>query len=203
MKKNKQEKNQFIIIFILLSIIAVFSYLYYDKNKNGFLQVTSLDESLVFYIDNIKKESQTDINQKFKIEKGDHAVIVYKEGHWPWVKEIKISEQKITQIHPFFIPQNSSGFIIGNTDPEYYNILALFEQNLISNEAYNKIPTLEIKNQIKAINFYKNRDDVILMALAEGVYALGVDYEKEQNLQPIYKGINPIFVKKMIIVFTF
>jgi len=86
--------------------------------------------------------------------------------------------------------------LIEKADPEYWKILALFKKDLISQEAFNKISTIEIKSQIKAIDFYKNREDVILMALAEGVYALGIDYKTEQNLQPIYKGKNPLFVKK-------
>ena len=74
--------------------------------------------------------------------------------------------------------------------------MADFRKNLISTEALETISTIEIKKQITAIDFYKNRDDVILMALDDGIYALGVDYETEQNLQPIYKGKNPTFIKK-------
>jgi len=196
MKKIKKEKAPIVIINILVLILIGMFWFSYNENQKGLLQINSLDQTLVFYIDNTKEESKNDINPEFKIKKGDHTIIVYKEGSWPWTKEIKITEQKTTQINPFFIPQNTSGFIIEKADSDYWKILARFEQNLISNEAYNKIPNLEIKNQITAIDFYKNRKDVILMALAEGIYALGIDYEIEQNLQPIYKGTNPLFIKK-------
>jgi len=196
MKKIKKEKAPIIIISILVLILVGMFWFSYNENQKGLLQINTLDQTLVFYIDNTKEESENDINPKFKIKKGDHTVIVYKEGSWPWTKEIKIIEQKTIKINPFFVPQNTSGFIIKKADSDYWKILARFKQNLISSDAYNKIPSLEIKNQITAIDFYKNREDVILMALAEGIYALGIDYETEQNLQPIYKGTNPLFIKK-------
>ncbi len=196
MKKFKKENNPLVLIIILLLILIGIFWLNYNKNQKGFLQINSLDQTLTIYIDNVETNSKNDINPEFKIKKGPHTVIIHKEGHWPWTKEIIITEQEITKINPFFIPQNTSGFLIEKADPEYWKILALFKKDLISQEAFNKISTIEIKSQIKAIDFYKNREDVILMALAEGVYALGIDYKTEQNLQPIYKGKNPLFVKK-------
>ncbi len=196
MKKLKKEKNPIVFIIILLLILAGIFWLNYDKNQKGFLQINSLDETLVIYIDNVKEESQNDINPKFNIKEGVHSVIIYKDGFWPWTKEVNITRLEKLEITPFFIPQNTSGFLIEKTDSEYWNILALFQKDLISAEAYDKISTIEIKSQIKAIDFYKNREDVILMALTDGVYALGIDYETERNLQPIYKGKKPLFVKK-------
>ena len=194
--KNPNGKNPLLLIGLLILILAGMFYLYYDKNQKGFLQVNSLDETLVIYIDNNKENSKNDINPEFKIKNGNHSVVIHKENHWPWTKEVEISNLKKIEVNPFFVPQNTNGFIIGTEDPEYWTILNSFKENLILEEALDKISTIEIKSQIKAIDFYKNREDVILMALAEGVYALGVDYETEQNLQPIYKGKNPVFIKK-------
>lgn len=196
MKKYTQEKKPLLLILILIFILIGIYYKYYDKNKSGFLQIESLDETIIVYIDNIKKESKNDVNPEFKLKTGNHNLIVYKDSHWPWSKEIEVLSQEKIIINPFFIPQNTSGFLIDKKDPEYWKIINDFKKNLILEEALDKISTIEIKNQIKAIDFYKNREDVILMALAEGIYALGIDYETEQNLQPIYKGKAPLFVKK-------
>ncbi len=196
MKKHKQEKSPLFLISLLILILVGIGYLYYDKNHMGFFQIISLDQTLVVYIDNIERKSKNDINPEFKIKKGMHNIIISKDNYWPWTKEIEISSQEKLEINPFFVPLNTSGFLIGPEDPEYKVILDNFKENLISIEALDKISTIEIKSQVKAIDFYKDREDVILMALAEGVYALGIDYETEQNLQPIYKGKDPVFVKK-------
>lgn len=47
--------------------------------------------------------------------------------------------------------------------------------------------------QIKNIDFYPPRKDVIIMALSNGVYALEIDRRGGQIIQPIYKGKDPIF----------
>ncbi|MBU4536492.1 hypothetical protein KJ603_00445 [Patescibacteria group bacterium] len=196
MQKNKKQKNSLMLISLLILILGALFYFNYDKKQKGFLQVNSLDETITVYIDNIKKDSKNSINPEFKVGKGIHNVIVHKEGYWPWTKEIQILGETTLKLNPFFVPQNTSGFMIGKTDSEYWTIWSLFKKDLISPEALSKISTIEIKDQITAIDFYKNREDVIIMSLADGVYALGVDYQTEQNLQPIYKGKNPLFVKK-------
>ncbi|MCK5286095.1 MAG: hypothetical protein KAJ58_02630 [Candidatus Pacebacteria bacterium] len=196
MQKYKKDNKQLLFMGVLILILGALLYSNYNKKQNGFLQINSLDETLVIYIDNNEETSKNDINPEFKIKKGIHSVIVYKEGHWPWTKEVEILGEETLEINPFFISQNTSGFIIEKADSEYWNILAMFRKNLISEEALNTISSIEIKDQITAIDFYKNREDVVLMALTDGIYALGVDYKTEQNLQPIYKGKSPSFVKK-------
>lgn len=196
MKNRKKEKSSLMLIGVLILILGGFFYFNYDKKQKGFLQINSLDETLTVYIDNVKEDSKNNINPEFKIKKGVHNVIIHKEGYWPWTKEVQILGETTLELNPFFIPQNTSGFMIGKTDPEYWDIWSLFQKDLISADALSTISTIEIKDQITAIDFYKNRTDVVLMSLADGVYALGVDYQTEQNLQPIYKGKNPTFVKK-------
>lgn len=49
------------------------------------------------------------------------------------------------------------------------------------------------EDQIRAINFYKGRSDVALIAVANGVFAVEIDNINFQNFQPIYKGRSPIF----------
>ena len=195
-KYNKKQRNNFFTNLLIILILAASLYYFFYKQEQGTLEINSLDQTLSIYIDNIQKEATTDINPQFKIKAGEHTIVAHKVDYWPWSKEILIAAQERTLVNPFFVPQNTSGFIIQKEDSEYYKILALFQNQLISEEALTKISNIEIKNAITALDFYKNREDVILMSLADGVYALGIDYETEQNLQPIYKGDTPLFVKK-------
>jgi len=47
---------------------------------------------------------------------------------------------------------------------------------------------------IKSLAFYPNREDVVILAISSGVYAIEIDARKHQNFQPVYKGIDPSFV---------
>lgn len=46
---------------------------------------------------------------------------------------------------------------------------------------------------IRSFDFYPGRDDVILIAVQNGIFAVEIDARKTQNFQPIYKGTNPDF----------
>lgn len=48
---------------------------------------------------------------------------------------------------------------------------------------------------IKDLDFYKHRNDVVILSANEGVYALEITNNATQNFQPIYEGANPRFIK--------
>jgi hypothetical protein len=47
--------------------------------------------------------------------------------------------------------------------------------------------------QIGMIDFYPNRDDVVLFSLGESIYAIEIDQKGTQNFQPVYTGTSPKF----------
>ncbi|MCH7883160.1 hypothetical protein IIA95_01965 [Patescibacteria group bacterium] len=51
------------------------------------------------------------------------------------------------------------------------------------------------RSEIKNISFYPGRDDVILLAIENGVFALEIDGRGTRNFQPIYKGKDPTFAR--------
>ncbi|MCK4386573.1 MAG: hypothetical protein KAV41_00595 [Candidatus Pacebacteria bacterium] len=198
MKTHKEKQYFYTYAFGLIAILLLLLGLFYRHNQYGDLRINSLDDNLSIFIDNKKIVSEQDINLSFKLKNGEHSIVISKENFWPWIKNVEIKRKTLNEISPFFIPQNTSGFLIGESDLEYANILSRFEKNLISAEALNKITNanLELKSKIKAIDFYKNRKDVVLVALPDGIYALETENKNIQNFQPIYKGQNPLFVKK-------
>ena len=197
--KNYREKYKFNIYACLLAAILLFMIgLFYRQNQYGNLQINTLDENLSIFIDNKKEKSEQDINPNFKLKSGEHSIIISKDNFWPWIKNIEIERKKAVEINPFFVPQNTRGLLIGEIDSEYASIMSQFEKNLILTEAFDKIinDNSELKSKITAIDFYKNRKDVVLIAMPDGIYALEIENENIQNLQPIYKGKNPVFAKK-------
>jgi len=47
---------------------------------------------------------------------------------------------------------------------------------------------------IKNFDFYPGREDVVLMGINEGIFAIEIDARKHQNFQPVYKGADPYFI---------
>jgi len=177
--------------------MIVFGILY-RNNHYGTLQIRSLDENLAIFIDDQRKEARQDINPQFELENGKHTVVISKNNYWPWMKEIEIIKDNDVVIQPFFIPQNTSGFLIGKEDPEYPQIMSFFQNNLISTSTLASIPKENslLKETAVALDFYKDRQDVVIIASGDGIYGLEIDSKNIQNFQPIYKGIRPLFVKK-------
>ncbi|TSD02080.1 MAG: hypothetical protein Athens071424_204 [Parcubacteria group bacterium Athens0714_24] len=51
----------------------------------------------------------------------------------------------------------------------------------------------ELKTLIKNIDFYPNRKDLIIFAMQNSIYAIEIDGRGGRNIQPVYKGKDPIF----------
>ena len=199
MKRRKSTKKRPCTYAIGLIIVLVIIFgIFYRNNQYGTLQIKSLDENLTIFIDNQRKTTRQDINPEFNLRKGKHTIVMAKERFWPWIKEVVIKRGDNPIIYPFFVPQNTSGLLIGEKDSEYTYIMSLFRKDLISNEAIEKISdtNVKLKASITAIDFYKNRQDVVIIASGDGVYALETESANIRNFQPIYKGKNPVFVKK-------
>lgn len=54
---------------------------------------------------------------------------------------------------------------------------------------------------IKEYAFYPGREDVILVATRNGIFAIEIDARKSQNFQPIYRGSAPSFVAEGRIIY--
>lgn len=75
------------------------------------------------------------------------------------------------------------------------NIPYYFCSDATKTSCENKLKILSSKDKIKNIEFYKDRFDLLLIAMGESVSVLELDIKGTQNFQPIYKGKDPSFVK--------
>lgn len=50
------------------------------------------------------------------------------------------------------------------------------------------------KDEIRSLDFLPKRDDVLIMATQNGIYALEIDNRGMQNFAPIYEGVSPKFI---------
>ena len=65
-------------------------------------------------------------------------------------------------------------------------------------ECLDEITVLEGDEEIRNLDFYKDRNDVLLMSAQNGVFAIEIDRRGfTQNFQPVYKGTQePRFIVK-------
>ena len=78
---------------------------------------------------------------------------------------------------------------------------ARFEGNLLEApppfcEAGDCLPEVIIfsaESEVRAVDFYKGRNDVALIAVGNGLLAVEIDNVNFQNVQPVYKGKSPAF----------
>lgn len=68
---------------------------------------------------------------------GKHTVLVGRAGYWPWQKTIRVPSKGEALARPFHVPQNASGLIITDKDPEYWSTV-----NAIRREA---VPSPEMR----------------------------------------------------------
>jgi hypothetical protein len=59
---------------------------------------------------------------------------------------------------------------------------------------HNVIVPLGVGGEIKNVDFYKGRSDVFIVAFGNGVFAIEIDTNNNQNFQPIIEGDSPLFV---------
>ena len=58
-----------------------------------------------------------------------------------------------------------------------------------------KKPIFQSRSTIHGISFLPGRNDIVVLATENGVFALEIDGRPPQNFQPIYKGANPYFAR--------
>jgi len=172
------------------------------------------------YINNDEKITTTEDEKNIekKLSPKTHKIIVSLKDFYPWTKDISMPSNASLTLRPMFVPQNPSGFIITEIDKDYYTIKKNIVANKFPEEAEPKLhpdgsvrifvknntifairngevlEVLKSETKIKNLDFYKNRNDVVLFSVAEAVYAIEIEKVGTQNFMPIYKGRNPFFV---------
>jgi len=198
LKNNKKDTSLYWYASILIIILASAIFLFYKENNQGILKINTSDKNLQIFID--EKDNGLLEKNILKLRKGEHSIILVKENYWPWATNTNIDRKQISEINPFFVPQNTNGFIVPKSDPEYYDILNLFQTRKThidwSQEKNTPKELLTFEVGIKSSDFYKDRTDVIVISTENGIYAMEINTDYTPNFQPIYKGINPDFMKK-------
>lgn len=217
----KNKAKQYIFSLLVLAILA-FSFYFFILNRKVKLSVVTYLPNTQVIINREKSIFNSEENKIIttSLKKGDYEIIVAKEGYFPWTKNIEIQDTDII-LEPFMVSQYPSGQIITENDPEYLDIRNKIlskkiptENNPISSKDEttkvwvsdnkeiffnkNNKTGLIIKSEtpIKNVEFYKDRNDVVLFSTEKGVYAMDI-YESYgvRNFMPVYTGTDPNFIE--------
>ncbi len=225
------DKAKAILIYtvtLIFVLICFFGYRAGYRLQSNFLigkvGVLHIDTPLPLtsiFIDNVNIVTTQGDNQDVTrtLSPGKHTIIVSRQGDFPWTKTIIMPSSGHINLSPLYVSQNTSGFIVRNFDPQYWNIrnqiyantLPTKEKPLISKDGRIQVwienNTVITKNGdtlhtivepdtvIQNISFYKNRGDVLIFSTNNGVYVIETDTEGTQNFMPLYKGTSPHFIE--------
>ncbi len=202
MTKKKTHKHPIYFYGLMLAVIlGTISYIFYTENNKGILKVNTTGENISIFIDGQDKgiSNITEVGKQIKLKKGVHSILISKPGFWPWLTAVEVLGKQTLEINPFFIPENANGYIIPEEDPEYQDIInSFYTKTLIDWEMNENTPEIitNFESEIRASDFYKDRQDVVIVAVENGVYALEINSSSTPNFQPIFTGVEPTFVKK-------
>lgn len=213
------------IVVAVLGIIILFSLGYrFTENfrlaQNGYLSISVPLPETTIIINETKKIITSEENEVIEVSLPEkaHSIIVSHENFYPWIKEVKVSSNKTTEVSPIFVYQNPSGSIITKNDPEYWKIVSDINKNFAPNinsikaspdESVNvwvenntimarvggeTVEVVKPENPVRNLDFYKNRNDSLIFSSGNGVFVIEINKMGTQNFMPIYKGERPTFV---------
>jgi len=213
--------NKKYIAYALAAVIVVVgfaAFVNFRETSGGTLKVTlPLNAGGSFIIIDETQptpDSLEDGVASYILKEGKHTIIHSSDGFWPWIGKFTIVNNETTKIAPFAVAENSSGFFLNDKDPEFQEIISLFK-NSPPNGSDPKISSTGVKLWIEDgevivdrngdreiifngavlvsfVEFYKERDDVYIIAGGPQVFAIDGTIENEQNFMPINPGIRGV-----------
>ncbi|PIP86372.1 hypothetical protein COV42_02355 [Candidatus Campbellbacteria bacterium CG11_big_fil_rev_8_21_14_0_20_44_21] len=129
-KTRKKPKNLGLIVGALALVLIFAVLLSKGDNQSAKIVIPNLEGEVSIFIDGVEEKTVSGVNKNLALKNitpGFHAVLIAKEGFWPWLKEVGLAEAETLVLEPFFVLQNGSGLIVTEEDPQYEKIRANFE----------------------------------------------------------------------------
>jgi hypothetical protein len=142
---SKKERNLTYLVFgvVIIAILGIglFRESLFVFGDTGSIVVDHLEANSAVYIDKIESKrlgSKAEENVKLrKLNIGIHQILILRDGFWPWLKDVEVIDGGKVVLSPFSVPENSTGFLIGESDPLYESIIERFN-SLIPPDFENK-----------------------------------------------------------------
>lgn len=172
------------------------------------------------FIDASKKITTSKDNEvvELSFSPKEHSLIVSHDGYFPWKKDFTVPSGGKIRLRPILVSQNATGEIITQKDPEYWKIRNMVSKSSLPTKDSPKISAdgqtslwledntvtvstasttkvvIEPDTSVRNVDFYKNRDEVVIFSTSNYIYAIETESDGGQNFMPIYRGENPMFI---------
>lgn len=194
-----------VLLFILFIIALVAGYGVFTTINTGKIIIHSPAYNTQVFIDQhpIGNANEASTILRFSETAGKHNIIVSKEGYWPWTEDIVLEKHGTVEVRPFIIPKDVAMESVPRSsvsddktaiNPEYAKIFPLFDSLEMSDEIAPLVAATRIQG-VAFADYLPGRTDVLLIAIPDGIYAVGVETDDRPNFQPVYKGKDPLFIK--------
>jgi hypothetical protein len=193
-----------IIISIIFVLMLAIGYGIWSQETNGTISFSAPIYGMEMYVDGKFAGASKSAGEKMSYQyiEGKHSVIISRGDVWPWTKDIALQAKTTETLHPFFVkkeikPTEITQTIYGNNtlseNPQYATAIALFENAIIKEEIKAPLSSTKI-NGARSAEYFPGRNDVLLVAVNDGVFAVETGSTTPRNFMPIYKGTAPSFI---------
>jgi hypothetical protein len=119
------------------------------------------------------------------------------------MQNVEVEKVEPTELRPFLIEKTPKADQIvrlsfdGSAtvlNQEYIAALAFFEKVSIQESVGSLIKKTDIQN-VRSADFFPGRNDVLLIAANQSIFAIDAKLSDPRNYQPIFTGVAPLFVK--------
>ena len=165
----------FVVFFIVIPIITLYTSGYriskdFKIVETGGIYIYSPETGSEIYINNKKKDETSIFKRDIFVQnlKPDtYAILIAKEGFWPWAKDVEVRERHVSEAIAFLVPKEPDGTIVTRNTTEfvitdnnatttltkpnavYEEILALFElEKKLTLKAYSVSTIATYKNML-------------------------------------------------------
>jgi len=133
-------KNSIVIGGTILTILIVSLAIYIDRRDvhgSGTIEVLGAPSGTTIFLDN-KREMRVSgptspaILRNLSI--GTHTIVVAKDGHWPWSKELLLANNEHVAVRAFVLPQEPKTEILLKSDTRYETVSTALRSQPLPNE---------------------------------------------------------------------
>lgn len=201
---NLKKRRIILAICVLAFLLAVPAILLYTDGyridstfhlyKTGGLYVSSPINGSTIFVNNIEKK-QTNILQSGlflqSLKPGKYAVLIAKDGYWPWLKNLEVKEEMVTEARAMLVPKEPEAKILLRENyspleiPDYDEILKTLKkinEKLETDKKKKSIPEGEIEKNYTRLT--TNEKEKIWWNPKEN--KLWAEWEGEQDSIPYF-----------------
>lgn len=213
MNEWKSYTSYYLVAGIVIIVLIVWGIVFQGGfGSYGELSVTIPTNGSFILIDEqeVRPERVDGDRAVYSLKSGTHTVIHSAEGMWPWIKQVEIIKEEQTEIAPFAVFENSRGFFVNEEDEEFADILKSFKKtaptksspaesqngtrlwidgvDVLVDDGETEVIVFSASTRPKYASFFKDRDDVYIIASGPRVFAIDENKNVDQNFMPIHSG---------------